>query len=293
MATIRLICPNCGATYEVDADVIPQDGRDVQCSNCAHTWFESRETPSATAEDPHSTSDVPPPVEREPDAAPMDDPFATQDAQDAGDAQDADDDPESDNRLTEDAPGPPPPGQRRPLEASIAEILREEAAREEAARKAEAADDPFVEQGDLGLDDVPRADAVPPAPRPTTDEGQNRLARLKGAARAQIPPAQRSDLFPDIEEINSTLRSDADRDPLDPLPTEQAAKDRKSGRTGFVGMMGLILVAVLVYVFADPIVAAVPALDGVMVEYVDTVNDGRIWLDAQAQALARALNSSS
>lgn len=37
---MRLICPNCGAQYEVDARVIPDGGRDVQCSNCGHTWFQ-------------------------------------------------------------------------------------------------------------------------------------------------------------------------------------------------------------------------------------------------------------
>ncbi|WP_299354080.1 zinc-ribbon domain-containing protein [uncultured Shimia sp.] len=37
---MRLSCPNCGAQYEVPVEVIPQDGRDVQCSNCGHTWFQ-------------------------------------------------------------------------------------------------------------------------------------------------------------------------------------------------------------------------------------------------------------
>ncbi|MCK5500021.1 MAG: zinc-ribbon domain-containing protein, partial [Tritonibacter mobilis] len=37
---MRLICPNCGAQYEVPEDVIPENGRDVQCSNCGDTWFQ-------------------------------------------------------------------------------------------------------------------------------------------------------------------------------------------------------------------------------------------------------------
>lgn len=37
---MRLICPNCTAQYEVDATMIPDEGRDVQCSNCGHTWYE-------------------------------------------------------------------------------------------------------------------------------------------------------------------------------------------------------------------------------------------------------------
>ena len=44
---MRLICPNCGATYEVPDDVIPKTGRDVQCSNCGHTWFERPGAPEA------------------------------------------------------------------------------------------------------------------------------------------------------------------------------------------------------------------------------------------------------
>ena len=32
-------CPNCDAQYEVPNDIIPTDGRDVQCSSCSKTWF--------------------------------------------------------------------------------------------------------------------------------------------------------------------------------------------------------------------------------------------------------------
>ncbi|WP_217898951.1 zinc-ribbon domain-containing protein [Oceanicola sp. 22II-s10i] len=37
---MRLTCPNCGAQYEVPLEVIPTDGRDVQCSNCGVTWYQ-------------------------------------------------------------------------------------------------------------------------------------------------------------------------------------------------------------------------------------------------------------
>ena len=37
---MRLTCPNCDAQYEVDDRAIPDAGRDVQCSNCGHTWFQ-------------------------------------------------------------------------------------------------------------------------------------------------------------------------------------------------------------------------------------------------------------
>jgi len=48
--TMRLICPNCGAQYEIDAGLIPPAGRDVQCSNCGNTWFQAGKLPESTAE---------------------------------------------------------------------------------------------------------------------------------------------------------------------------------------------------------------------------------------------------
>lgn len=47
---MRLVCPNCGAQYDVADEAIPAAGRDVQCSNCNHSWFASR-TP-LEADDP-------------------------------------------------------------------------------------------------------------------------------------------------------------------------------------------------------------------------------------------------
>lgn len=37
---MRLICPNCDAQYEVADGTIADAGRDVQCSNCGHAWFQ-------------------------------------------------------------------------------------------------------------------------------------------------------------------------------------------------------------------------------------------------------------
>ncbi len=39
---MRLVCPNCEAKYEVPDDAIPDSGRDVQCANCGHAWFQMR-----------------------------------------------------------------------------------------------------------------------------------------------------------------------------------------------------------------------------------------------------------
>lgn len=37
---MRLVCPNCDAQYEVEDGAIAEAGRDVQCSNCGHAWFQ-------------------------------------------------------------------------------------------------------------------------------------------------------------------------------------------------------------------------------------------------------------
>lgn len=65
---MRLLCPNCDAEYEVDASLIPDGGRDVQCSNCGHTWFQAAaeaedEAPAIAMEAP-----APPPADPAPRA---------------------------------------------------------------------------------------------------------------------------------------------------------------------------------------------------------------------------------
>lgn len=37
---MRITCPNCGAQYAVDPRVIPEEGRDVQCSSCGNVWYQ-------------------------------------------------------------------------------------------------------------------------------------------------------------------------------------------------------------------------------------------------------------
>ncbi|WIY26244.1 zinc-ribbon domain-containing protein [Parasedimentitalea psychrophila] len=46
---MRLTCPNCDAQYEVPDEVIPPEGRDVQCSNCGDTWYQTGANAAAAA----------------------------------------------------------------------------------------------------------------------------------------------------------------------------------------------------------------------------------------------------
>lgn len=45
---MRLVCPNCEAKYEVPEDAIPETGRDVQCANCGHAWYQMRPRSAVT-----------------------------------------------------------------------------------------------------------------------------------------------------------------------------------------------------------------------------------------------------
>lgn len=113
---MRLSCPNCDACYEVDGNVIPKDGRDVQCSGCGKTWFqksaEQLEREDRTAAQPHKQPTQPEPVPEQPQA---------------------------------------PEPLQQPTNPDALEILREEAALEAAARKKDAQES-IETQPDLGLD---------------------------------------------------------------------------------------------------------------------------------------------
>ncbi|MFP4328891.1 MAG: zinc-ribbon domain-containing protein, partial [Paracoccaceae bacterium] len=125
---MRLICPNCGAQYEVPNDVIPQDGRDVQCSSCGHTWFQKH-----PAEDAGLAEELEQPLP-EPDWQDEEWPDATAEPEPHPEpAPQPGPEPEAPEAATAPEPG------RRPLDPEVARLLREEAEQEARARAAEAA----------------------------------------------------------------------------------------------------------------------------------------------------------
>jgi resuscitation-promoting factor RpfA len=77
---MRLVCPNCEAKYEVPEDAIPETGRDVQCANCGHAWFQMR-TRTAAQETPAPMTAAPvAPAAPEPVAPPAPEPAAVAEA---------------------------------------------------------------------------------------------------------------------------------------------------------------------------------------------------------------------
>ncbi len=254
--------------------MIPAAGRDVQCSNCSSTWFQ----PGVRAE-----PDAPAPVAEgaEPaHEAQAASPRLTEVDVEAPDGPDGDTD-------ADDVPPRPP---RRQIDPGVADILREEAEREARLRRAEAVADPVEVQDEMSLDD------------PTDTPRNRRIAELEAAedafdtesieaAVASAAAASRRELLPDIEEINSTLRATGDRsegeeDATDVDTIGAGARRRAQSRRGFLMVILAAIVALLLYLYAGEIAAAVPALAGSLESYVDLVNSGRFWLDDMARSLA-------
>lgn len=277
---MRLACPNCDARYEVPDDAIPPGGRDVQCSNCGHGWFQLRPEDELALEEEAALygDDLPAPAPLPPAAPPAVAPRVAAPA-----AVPAPVLPEED----EDEPSPPPSvaPPAAALEDSVLSVLREEAEREAEARRSEAqrqssrqaeAEGQMQVQPDLGIE--------PPASAASAT--RRRLAMLKGENPDAPPPsppkpAARRDLLPDVEEINSTLQPGERAS--NPDAEVEALPDLTRGnsfRSGFLLAVFLLFVAAVIYVTADSIAALVPALKGPLDSYVLFVDGLRLWLNS-------------
>lgn len=253
---MRLVCPNCDAEYEVDASVIPQTGRDVQCSNCGTAWFQLPPDVEADLRAEEALYEPPPPAIPVPAPLPESEP----------------------EPLPEDhiaAAPAPATGPRRSLDETLLAVLREEAEREQAARASEG--EPLQTQPELGL----QAPQVAVA---------RRIAKLKGepeaapaAVQAPAPKAQmRRDLLPEIEEINSSLRATSERRSGHAAAVAETMERGRGGsgfRSGFMLVMVAALLAVAVYIMAPKLAAQMPAAAATLDHYVVAVDAGRVWLD--------------
>jgi hypothetical protein len=112
------------------------------------------------------------------------------------------------------------------------------------------------------------------------------------AAAAAAAAASRKELLPDIEEINSTLRSNTERGETIAEEPEVVEQKKRSGfRTGFLTVILIVLVLVLIYMFADQIASMVPALSGTLDSFTSVVDNGRLWLDGQVEGLRDSMQS--
>ena len=295
---MRLICPNCDAEYQVDDAAIPETGRDVQCSNCGHAWFQLPADAEMALEAEEDVFGEMPSKADEP--SPENTPAAVSATPAGAIAADTDVAVDTDAGADADAPdlAIPAVGTRQTLAESVLSVLREEAERETAVRREEGpAPRPLDETGsvetqtEFGLDD--------PAQSSSASAAARHIARLKGVD-AEMPSiagaksAARRDLLPDIEEINSTLRATSDRaqaqmDDVDALP--DIRKRRRGFRSGFVLVMILAVALAMAYIMAPRIIAQMPGAAPTMRSYVAAVDSGRLWLDGLMKSASGSLRS--
>ncbi|WP_319825707.1 zinc-ribbon domain-containing protein [Thalassovita sp.] len=288
---MRLICPNCGAQYEVPDGVIPVQGRDVQCSNCGHTWFQPHPD-----DDPDLTEEL----GQEPAPKPKTAPAPPPEPEAWNEPEDEYDETYEDEPAPVPAPAPAEkPAGRRELDPTVAELLREEAELE-ARLRAQEAPSGLEMQTELGLDDP-----APDTEARRAEEARRRMASRKGLDEDQDEVEEEDDadldaqihsrreLLPDIEEINSSLNADARRPArADDHKVPGAGTAPRSGfRAGFV--LGVLVIAILwsIYAFADQLGAQVPQLEGALQQYAALVDAGRGWLDEQVKALLIKLDA--
>lgn len=272
---MRLVCPNCDAEYEVDDNLVPAEGRDVQCSNCTTTWFQAALSDKIEP----SPADVSEEPEEKIETASDDEAIAAAAAMTA-------------------ASSLPP---RQPTVSPEAlDVIHEEVAIETAAREAELGG--IETQPDLGLDDA-ETEARASAAR-------DRMSRRRGlepdvttvedddSALAPAPqrddPYAKSELFPDIEEINSTLSPEtAEAEAEATRLAEEGGETIQTKRSGFRLGFGIVLLFIvgllLLYVYAPQFSQSLPVLSGALDSYVAAVDSLRVWLDTAAQGLVEKI----
>lgn len=221
---MRLTCSNCEAQYEVDGAVIPVEGRDVQCSNCGHTWLQ---LPEGAADDADDRAPLPleaPAVQAAPATA---------------------------------APEP----RRRTLDEAVLDVLREEAEREAEARRAEGSS--LETQADLGLDGAttpPSAASLPVPPPSDADAAHEADAVVTRAARRELLPdieEINSTLRPATERGDDAAALDA------PQVLRQRRGEFRRGFLTSLTLAGLLLVLYLGSgAISARVPALAPALSG-------------------------------
>lgn len=295
---MRLLCPNCDAEYEVDAAAIPSNGRDVQCSNCGHAWFQQHPDAEADYDAEQALYDPPPPLPnafetaaQQPAPEPVVPVLASDDPESILDAMgDLDDDlpnaqPSNSEFIYSDEPDFAEPDAPEPdvpesdlanmpstdmpaqqIDPDALQILREEAARETAQRLAENAPQTLEQQTEMGL--------IAPSSSPIV---ARRVARLKGIQPAQVTIATPArDRLPAVDDINAALRSGDDLDPSD-----AQGQDRKTGsKAGFWAVILAAGTAAAGYVFSPEIAAKLPQIAGPIDGYVGFINGLRGAIDA-------------
>lgn len=303
---MRLVCPRCGAQYEIDAEAIPARGRDVECSACEHVWraypagFDPAARPALSRPLDESVIEIlrgeaareleARAAEREAERAtartaaalarhatpdttlPGDAPETPAEGLVERDAPSRDADPAGASAVPEGTETAPVSAAPSTLPAALTPAARPSAP--PASPPLEAPPTADATDGDLTLSPDPRSPnslgADPSAPpQKTTD------APASPTARTSAPPPA-----PAPRPLPAT--PPATRRPT-PAVT-RAARARRRHDAGYHLAVMVALVAVTLYALA-PRMADQGALGTTLMSWRAQVDEGRIWLDTQADAL--------
>ena len=298
---MRLICPNCGAQYEVADDAIPAAGRDVQCSNCGHGWFQlphDAEPAGETAAEAAGTDAIDAQAGRDPAKAETPASVAVEsDLQPDPSFPEDDEEPEPVAAAPVAAEAAASAPLKSALDDNLMAVLREEAEREVAQRRAEAARG-VETQPDLGIETAgafvpPAASAKVAAPRDEYSHLSSDADLEPTVPAASVRPAARRDLLPNVEEISSTLRSSngAHDDDDNPMPDLPPIKRSGGFRSGFLLSVLLAVIIVVAYVLAPRLAEQFPAAKGALDAFVIAIDAFRAWIRAIVASLTGILEA--
>ncbi len=306
---MRLQCPNCDAEYEVGASAIPFDGRDVQCSNCGHGWFQPHPDFEVDYAIESALYDPPPPLaqgsesplpiprrELDPEALRvLREEVALEEAKRAEDAARA---------QAAAKPAPQDDGPEAVLDAMVAKDARDQRAGAQAQGEAQSqADGPAGNYRSRPDSDTDLRDIEAELDADQNAQGQNanfgapsprvpprRVARLKGlnddGVIQNAPTSAAPQTAPMTPQPNTSVEQGADlRDDFaHPLPKPST---KSGGRAGFYLVMLGALLAVAGYVLGPDLANAVPDLAAPVGQYITFVNSLRDQVQVMVpQALA-------
>jgi predicted Zn finger-like uncharacterized protein len=264
---MRLICPNCGAQYEIDNTAIPPGGRDVQCSDCQFSWFHTRRDPlilrasetEAAAAEASAPADPPPP-RRRPDAQVM--AVLREEALREQTARDSETGP-GDVRamVSRDSVSPRPDPVLPPAESQPARALREQP------------------EGSASRSSAPSGRVPWPRPTPAESLAATANASTRLPDGADQPPRPDRSTQPEARIIPSELARAATPAAAVPLPGPVPQAEPRGGAwLGTIVAITGFAAAALVYAQPGPLVRNLPSLQAPVAAYVERVDAGRVWL---------------
>lgn len=264
---MRLICPNCGAQYDVADDAIPSGGRDVQCSSCNYTWFQTG-TKSGSLPGPKMPEPALPRAEQ-PARKPVDPSISDILREEAAREQ----------NLRVSSTDSPPKTQE---DTTPKPAVDADETRRRIAQMTEA-------EGGVRMTATPKPAEPVRAPAARMEPDAPRVVIPQPQVETGTNPRD----VPSMNEINNSLRSRSQ--PAEPqlTPAEQEEVVKRRGfRRGFVFVLLVFAILFAPYIFAGQITETFPQTQSAMTGYVATVDDLRLSLDRAITALTDSVTSS-